>query len=305
MRRRAFLVSLLALASDSRAQSAGRTYRIGLLTTAGKRGETPFYVAFEQRLRELGYVEGKNLLVDWRSATEQLDKIPEIARLIARSRCDVVVAPGSEVVLRSIRTAVGSTPIVMIAIDYDPVARNFITGLAKPGGNITGLVFRQLESAAKRLELLAQVMPAARRIAVLWDQFSRDQFEAVEETAKKLKITLLSFQMRGNDYEFARRPDPPRARTALRRGRPSRSAWAPVAGGQCASKGGNSGRFRGVNPHRERGVFAQQRTITRAGQRGRQELHRPPRARDPDPPGVGGEHRQHGRVVQQQQVAEA
>lgn len=74
MRRRAFLVSLLALASDSRAQSAGRTYRIGLLTTAGKRGETPFYVAFEQRLRELGYVEGKNLLVDWRSATEQLDK---------------------------------------------------------------------------------------------------------------------------------------------------------------------------------------------------------------------------------------
>jgi len=79
----------------------------------------------------------------------------------------VVVAPGSEVVLRSIRTAVGGTPIVMIAIDYDPVARNFITSLAKPGDNITGLVFRQLESAAKRLELLAQVMPAARRIAVL------------------------------------------------------------------------------------------------------------------------------------------
>ncbi len=113
-----------------------------------------------------------------------------------------MISPGSELVLRSIRAAVGSTPIVMIAIDFDPVARNFIASLAKPGGNITGLVLRQLESAAKRLELTAQVLPAARRIAVFWDQFSRDQLTAVEEAAKNLKLSLLSFEMRGDSYDF-------------------------------------------------------------------------------------------------------
>ena len=203
MKRRAFLLSTLALAAGSAsAQPGGRVFRVAILTTAGKRGETPFYVALEQRFRELGYVEGKNFALDWHSATGRLDKIPDIAAELARARPDVVLAPGSELVLRSIRGSVGATPIVMLAIDFDPIERNFIASLAKPGGNITGLYLRQAESGAKRLQLLAEVLPEARRVAVLWDHFTRDQLKSVEEPARKLDIALLSFEMRGNVYEF-------------------------------------------------------------------------------------------------------
>ena len=203
MKRRAFLLSTLALAAgNAAAQPSARLPKVAILTIAGKRGEAPFYIAFEQRLRELGYVEGKNFELIWHSAVGRLDKIQEIVAEFASTRPDVVVAAGSELVIGAIRRTVGATPIVMLAIDFDPLERNFITSLARPGGNITGLFLRQVESAAKRLQLLAEVLPEARRVAVLWDQFSRDQLKAVEELAKKLKIALLPYEMRGNVYEF-------------------------------------------------------------------------------------------------------
>ena len=204
IKRRRFLVASGALlaAPLALAQPAGRVFKVSMLTTAGARGQTPFYVALEERFRELGYVEGKNFALDWHSATGRLDKIPEIAAELARNRPDVVIATGSEIVLRSIRGTVGTTPIVMVAIDFDPVERNFVASLSSPGGNITGLFLRQLESAAKRLELLAEALPDARRIAVLWDKFSRDQLDFVAGQAKQRNLTLLPFEMSGNSYEF-------------------------------------------------------------------------------------------------------
>ena len=206
MRRRAFLLSTLTLAAGSaRAQPAARVFKVATLTTAttaSARGGTPWFVALDQRFRELGYIEGKNFAFTLHSAVGRLDKIQEVAAELASTHPDVVLATGSELVVGAIRRAVGTTPIVMLAIDFDPVERNFITSLARPGGNITGLFLRQVESAAKRLQLLAEVLPEARRVAVLWDQFSRDQLKAVEELAKKLKIALLPYEMRGNVYEF-------------------------------------------------------------------------------------------------------
>ena len=203
MQRRTFLFSTLALAAgNAAAQPTARVQKVAILTTAGNRGDTPFYVALEQRFRELGYVEGKNFTLDWHSASGRVDKVPEIAAALARGHPDVVLSPGSEIVLRSIRGSVGATPIVMIAVDFDPVERNFIASLSKPGGNITGLFLRQVESAAKRVELLAEVLPQARRVAVLWDHFTRDQLKSAEESAKKFNIELLSFEMRDNAYEF-------------------------------------------------------------------------------------------------------
>ena len=203
MRRRAFLLSTLALAAGSAAaQPTERVFKVAILTIAGKRGETPFYIALEQRFRELGYVEGKNFALDWHLATGRLDKIPELAAELARTRPDVAMAPGSELVVSAVRRAVGDTPIIMLAIDYDPVERNFVASLSRPGGNITGLFLRQVESAAKRLQLLAEVLPNVRRVAVLWDQFSRDQLKSVEESARKFNIALLPFEMRGNVYQF-------------------------------------------------------------------------------------------------------
>ena len=179
-----------------------RNFKVAILTTAGGRGDTPFYMAMERRFRELGYIEGKNLTLLWHSAAGRLDKIPEIATELAKARPDVMIAPGSEAVLRSVRLAAGTTPIVMIAIDYDPVETNFITSLARPGGNITGLFLRQVESAAKRLEMLKDALPGVTHVAVLWDSFTRDQLNFIEGTAKKLNLVLLPYEMQGTSYDF-------------------------------------------------------------------------------------------------------
>ena len=188
-------------ARTTQAQPA-RTYKVTILTTAGGRGDAPFYLAMERRFRELGHFEGKNLTLIWRSAAGRLDKIPEIAAELGKTRPDVMIAPGSEEVLRAVRLAAGATPIVMIAIDYDPVQTNFITSLARPGGNITGLFLRQVESAAKRLEMLKEALPGVRRVAVLWDSFTRDQLNFIEIPAKKLNLELLTYQLGGNPYDF-------------------------------------------------------------------------------------------------------
>src|SRR5262245_19125802 len=129
--------------SRAAAQPAARSVKVAIITTAGVRGQTPFYGALERRFRELGYVEGKNLTFVWQAAVGRTDRIPEIAAELAKARPDVFIAPGSETLLRSIRAAAGSTPILMIAVDFDPVERNFVTSLARPGGNITGLFLRQ------------------------------------------------------------------------------------------------------------------------------------------------------------------
>ena len=203
MKRRAFLLCTLALAAGrADAQPTPRVFKVAILPTSSKRGETPWFVALEQRFRELGYVEGKNFALTWHSAAGRLDKILELAAELARTRPDVAMATGSELVVSAVRRAVGDTPIVMLAIDFDPVERNFVASLSKPGGNITGLFLRQVESAAKRLQLLAEVLPNVRRVAVLWDQFSRDQLKSVEESARKFNIALLPFEMRGNVYQF-------------------------------------------------------------------------------------------------------
>ena len=196
------LLGAVALAARAAHAQPARNFKVAILTTAGGRGDTPFYAAMERRFRELGYFEGKNLTLVWQSAAGRLDKIPEIAAELAKARPDLMIAPGSEVVLRSIRRVAGSTPIVMIAIDYDPVETNFVTSLARPGGNITGLFLRQVESAAKRLEMLKEALPGASRVAVLWDAFTRDQLNFSESTARKLNLVLLPYQMRGDPYDF-------------------------------------------------------------------------------------------------------
>ena len=201
-RRRFLVASGVLLAARFASAQPGRILKVGFLAVAGSRGTTPFYVALETRFRELGYVEGKNFSLVWYSAPGRPDKIPELAAQMALDRLDVAIAGGSEFQIRSIRQAVGLTPIVMVAIDFDPVEKNFVSSLASPGGNITGMFLRQAESAAKRLELLAEALPDARRVAVLWDRFSRDQLEFITEPATKRNIALLSFEMRGNSYEF-------------------------------------------------------------------------------------------------------
>jgi putative ABC transport system substrate-binding protein len=205
MTRRAFLLSTGALALGAArrggAQPATRIYRVAMATVTQGRN-TPFVAAMEHRFRELGYIEGKNFVLDYRDLEGRWDKLPAAVADLARARSDVAIATGSELILKAFRQGMGATPIVMIAVDFDPVERNFIASLARPEGNITGLFFRQIESAAKRLELVKETLPKVTRVAALFDSSTKDQYHAADAAAKKLGISLLPHEFRATPYDF-------------------------------------------------------------------------------------------------------
>ena len=201
--RRTFLLAggTLALSAlrRSEAQSGARVYRVAYLSSGTLR--SPWFAALARRFKELGYLEGKNFVLDSRALAGQWDKVSETAAELARARPDVAMAVGSEDVLRAFRQVMGATPIVMIAVNFDPVEKNFIASLARPGGNITGVFFRQVESAAKRLELLNEALPGVKRVAALFDASTHDQFRAANEVAAKLGIEMLPHELRGSPYD--------------------------------------------------------------------------------------------------------
>jgi putative ABC transport system substrate-binding protein len=140
------------------AQRPGQVVRVGMLNTGQPRSAS-FVQAFEHRLRDLEYVEGQNLVFEYRTAEGQAERLPDLAAALVQRNLDVLVATGPEAALRAARQATSTLPIVMVAINYDPIARGYIAGLPQPGGNITGLFLQQLELTGKRLELLKHALP--------------------------------------------------------------------------------------------------------------------------------------------------
>jgi putative tryptophan/tyrosine transport system substrate-binding protein len=203
-RRRFLLTSLSGLAAPPslQAQSVAKLLRVGLLSGGAPRS-TPSYQALEATLRSLGYVDGETMRFEFRNAEGKIERLPGLAADLVRSGIDLIVAPGSEATLQAARGATTTLPIVMVAIDYDPIARGYIAGLARPGGNITGVFLRQLELTSKRLELAKEAVSKATRMAVLWDASSADQLEAAEMTARALGISLLALELRHPPYDYA------------------------------------------------------------------------------------------------------
>jgi putative tryptophan/tyrosine transport system substrate-binding protein len=185
-------LSLLCAPRTVAAQQPGHVARVGILVAAqrgtGLRG-------LEQRLRELGYVEGQNLRLEFRTAEGHLERFPALVADLVRLPVDVLVAFGPEATLRAVKDATSTLPIVMIAVDYDPMALGYIVGLPRPGGNITGVFFQQLELTSKRLELLKEALPQLRRVAVLWDGPSADQWRAAAIAARELGVQVQSLEM--------------------------------------------------------------------------------------------------------------
>jgi putative ABC transport system substrate-binding protein len=204
-RRKCFLAlgSALACPRFAFAQQAERTYRVGWLSSAAR--TEPYNIAFEQRLRELGFAEGRNLVIEFRTAQGRTERLPEFAAELARQNCDVLLAPETEANLAAIKQASRDTPIVMVALDYDPVATGHIANLAHPGGRITGMTLLQSELPAKRVELLKELLPSARRIAVLADSSNSGQLASAQAGAKRLGVDLqvLEFKRAPYDYESA------------------------------------------------------------------------------------------------------
>ena len=161
-----FLVSLaLASLHLAQAQQPKKVPRIGHLTPVSLSAMASRYEAFRQGLRELSYVEGKNIVIDWRSGDGKLDRLPALAAGLVRLKLDVIVTAGPAAT-RAAKEATSTIPIVM-AQDPDPVGNGFVASLARPGGNITGLSTLAPELSGKRVEILREVVPKLSRVAVL------------------------------------------------------------------------------------------------------------------------------------------
>ena len=151
-------LSLLVAPLAATAQPAGKVPEIGIrslvLTSTARNFE-----AFTQGLRALGYIEGQHIVIEQRYADGRLERLPALASELVQRHVDVLVAGGSEVILRAARQATSTIPIVMVAVDYDPIALGYIAGLPRPGGQITGLFLQQIEVTGKCLNSLRMPSP--------------------------------------------------------------------------------------------------------------------------------------------------
>jgi putative ABC transport system substrate-binding protein len=159
----AFMLALCGAVAQ--AQQPTKTPRIGFLSVTSLSTISPRIEALRQGLRELGYVEGKNIVIEWRSAEGKLDRVPALAAELVRLKVDVIVTGGATDT-RATKEVTNTIPIVM-AQDSDPVASGFVASLARPGGNITGVSTLAPEVSGKRLELLKEIAPKLSRVAVL------------------------------------------------------------------------------------------------------------------------------------------
>ncbi len=182
------LTTILLGTGAAAAQQRHKLIRVGVLTPAERQWEG---AAFREALLSLGYVEGSNILIDVRSAEGKLERMPELASALIHSGVDVIVAvntPGTRAAIEATK----SVPIVMTAIG-DPVGLGLVASLAQPGGNVTGLSNMSGDLAGKRLELLKEVVPAARRIAVMMhpdDPIVPIQVKDINATAARIGVTL-------------------------------------------------------------------------------------------------------------------
>jgi putative tryptophan/tyrosine transport system substrate-binding protein len=170
MQRRDFMTlvgaAAVTLPLAARAQKSKMT-RVGILATANPRS-TSFYQAFELRLRELGYIEGQNVAFEYRNAGGEVDRLPGLAAELVQLNPDVIVT-STDLATRAARDATSRVPLLMVAINYDPIALGYIDSIARPGANITGLFFQHLELLAKRFGLFKQMLPTIKRVAIFSD----------------------------------------------------------------------------------------------------------------------------------------
>jgi putative ABC transport system substrate-binding protein len=196
-------LSIFVTPLAAEAQPPGKVFRIGRLTLASPSTDDPD--GFRQGLRELGYVEGQNLVIESRPAEGSVDRLGALATDLVRHQMDVIVAAGSPAI-HAAQQATSTIPIVMTT-DTDAVEQGFVISLARPGGNITGLAGLGVELSGKGLELLKEVVPTAVRIAALWNPTNASLAPFLRETqvaAQALGVELQVLEVRTpNEFEGA------------------------------------------------------------------------------------------------------
>lgn len=197
------LVAVLVLVSPLATQpcvAQQRTARIGVLDPGHPAVRGPLIEAFRQGLRERGYEEGRNVVVETRYAEGRLERLPELAADLVRLKVDVIVAAGTPAI-HAARRAAPTIPIIMSTVG-DPVAEGFVASFAKPGGNITGRTMQGPELSAKRLQMLKEAAPRVSRVAILWDPSIVHEihgFKEAQAAAPSLGVVLLSVPVKTPD----------------------------------------------------------------------------------------------------------
>jgi putative ABC transport system substrate-binding protein len=194
---------LFALCFSAQAQQAGKVPRIGFLTNT--KLENPNIQPFRRRLEALGYIEGKNIHVEYRYYETKRELIPPLVAELVQMNVDVLVV-GSPPAIRAARQATKTIPIVMVT-NQDPVAAGYVESLARPGGNTTGVTNLTRELSGKRLELLKEIVPRLSRVGILWNVDGQDigfgrGFKEYQAAAQSLKIPLESLSIRASNLDF-------------------------------------------------------------------------------------------------------
>jgi putative tryptophan/tyrosine transport system substrate-binding protein len=196
---------VLELGDLAAAQQPQNVARMGFLAAPSRSGMSHLTEAFLQGLRELGYVEGKNIAIEYRWADGKFERLPELAAELVRLKVDVIVAALTQASLAA-KAATATIPVVTVAV-ANPVDSGIIASLARPGANITGTSVMNDEVVGKQLELLKEALPTISRVAAMWNPanpvFQKLQLRAVEATARALKVSLQKVEARDQD-EIAR-----------------------------------------------------------------------------------------------------
>jgi putative ABC transport system substrate-binding protein len=180
-----------------------RIARVGILAS---RLDNPItaqgYQVLVAELHKLGFTEGKNLAIDHRRIDEEPAKAFAGANELAAEKAEVLVVSSAEIGLQAAMAVRPILPIVLMAQNFDPIARGYVTSLSRPGGNVTGVVYQSPELASKQLELLAEAFPERKRIAALWDHDSADQFASAEAAARSMGLTLVPNKLENPPYDW-------------------------------------------------------------------------------------------------------
>ena len=192
----ALCAMLVALGSFAEAHQPMKVPRVGYLSAPSRSAQSARHEAFRQGLRELGYVEGKNVVIEWRYAEGQLERLPDLAAELVRLKVDVIVAGGLPAA-RAAKQVTTTIPIVMTG--GDPVRAGIIASLARPGGNVTGLSDSTVDVSTKRLELLKEVIPKLSRVAILWNPANPTnplQLKDTQAAAPALGMTVYAVEVK-------------------------------------------------------------------------------------------------------------
>jgi putative tryptophan/tyrosine transport system substrate-binding protein len=183
----------------ARAQQGAKMLRVGTASTQPR--SSPLWKAFEQRMAELGYQDGRNYTFDYLNVPRAEEYEAGYRKLAARD-VDIMVASGPDISLKSALACSDMKPIVMVAVDYDPLARGFVTSLARPTGNVTGLFLQEIELTAKRLQLLKNAYPEMRALTVFYDRTALDQWEAAQGVAATLGLRLAGVDLGEPPFDY-------------------------------------------------------------------------------------------------------